>query len=43
MRDPRFRERVLQARSSLRDGREISIEKLQEKHTMKAQTVKVEE
>ncbi|WP_423223063.1 type II toxin-antitoxin system Phd/YefM family antitoxin [Candidatus Amarolinea aalborgensis] len=43
LRDPRFRERVLQARSSLRDGQGLSIEKLREKHNMTSQTVKAEE
>ena len=35
LRDPRFRERVAQARGSLRDGQGISIEKLREKHNIK--------
>ena len=43
LRDPRFRERVAQARSSLRDGRGISIEKLREKHNIKAQAARAEE
>jgi prevent-host-death family protein len=43
LRDPRFRERVAQARSSLRDGRGISIEKLREKHDIKSQTARAEE
>lgn len=43
LRDPRFRERVAQARSSLRDGRGISIEKLREKHNIKSQAAKTEE
>ena len=43
LRDPRFRERVAQARSSLRDGQGISIEKLREKHNIKSQTAKAEE
>jgi prevent-host-death family protein len=34
VRDPRFRERVAQARSSLREGRGISIEQLREKHNI---------
>jgi hypothetical protein len=32
LRDPRFRARVAQARSSLREGQGISIEQLREKH-----------
>ncbi len=32
LRDPRFRERVAQARDSLREGKGISIEQLREKH-----------
>jgi prevent-host-death family protein len=32
LRDPRFRVRVAQARSSVREGRGISIEELQEKY-----------
>lgn len=32
VRDPRFRERVAQARSSLREGRSITIEQLRAKH-----------
>ncbi len=43
LRDPRFRERVAQARSSLRDGRGISIEKLREKHNIESQTAGAEE
>lgn len=43
LRDPRFRERVAQARSSLRDGRGISIEKLREKHNIQSQAVRAEE
>jgi prevent-host-death family protein len=43
LRDPRFRERVAQARSSLRDGRGISIEKLREKHNIKSQAARAEE
>jgi prevent-host-death family protein len=37
LRDPRFKERVAQARSSLRDGQGISIEQLREKHNIKPQ------
>ena len=37
LRDPRFQARVSQARSSLRDGKGISIEELREKHNIKAQ------
>jgi len=43
LRDPRFRERVAQARSSLRDGRGISIEQLREKHNIKSQAARAEE
>jgi len=43
LRDPRFRERVAQARGSLRDGRGISIEKLREKHNIKSQAARAEE
>jgi prevent-host-death family protein len=43
LRDPRFRERVAQARSSLRDGQGISIEQLREKHDIESQTTKTEE
>ncbi len=38
LRDPRFRERVAQARESLRAGQGISIEQLREKHNIKSQT-----
>ena len=34
VRDPRFRERVAQARSSLREGHGITIEQLREKHNI---------
>ena len=37
LRDPRFQARVAQARSSLRDGKGISIEELREKHNIKSQ------
>ncbi len=43
LRDPRFRARVAQARSSLRDGQGISIEQLREKHGIKAQAAEAEE
>ena len=43
LRDPRFRERVAQARSSLRDGQGSSIEQLREKHNIESQTTKTEE
>jgi prevent-host-death family protein len=43
LRDPRFRERVAQARSSLRDGQGISIEQLREKHNIKSQAARAEE
>ncbi len=36
LRDPRFQERVAQARSSLRNGEGISIEALREKHALTA-------
>jgi prevent-host-death family protein len=38
LRDPRFRERVAQARERLRAGQGISIEQLREKHNIKPQT-----
>ncbi len=34
VRDPRFRERVAQARNSLREGRGITIEQLREKYNI---------
>ena len=37
LRDPRFQARVAQARSSLREGKGISIEELREKHNIKSQ------
>jgi prevent-host-death family protein len=43
LRDPRFKERVAQARSSLRDGQGISIEQLREKHRIKSQSPQAEE
>ena len=43
LRDPRFRERVTQARDSLREGHGISIEKLREKHKITSQIATVEE
>jgi hypothetical protein len=43
LRDPRFRERVAQARSSLRDGQGISIEQLREKYGIAPQAVETEE
>jgi prevent-host-death family protein len=43
LRDPRFRERVTQARGSLRSGQGISIEQLREKHSIKSQTTETEE
>jgi prevent-host-death family protein len=43
LRDPRFRARVAQARSSLRDGQGISIEQLREKHSIKSQAPQAEE
>jgi prevent-host-death family protein len=43
LRDPRFRERVVQARSSLRAGQGISIEQLREKHNVESQMTKTEE
>lgn len=41
LRDPRFRERVAQARDSLRAGQGISIEQLREKHNIEPQTTGV--
>jgi prevent-host-death family protein len=38
LRDPRFRERVAQARGSLRDGQGSSIEQLREKYNIESQT-----
>jgi len=43
LRDPRFRERVAQARGSLRAGRGISIEQLREKHNIGSQAAEAEE
>jgi prevent-host-death family protein len=43
LRDPRFRERVAQARNSLRDGQGSSIEQLREKYNIESQTTKTEE
>lgn len=43
LRDPRFKARVAQARSSLRDGQGISIEQLREKHSIKSQAPQAEE
>ena len=43
LRDPRFQERVAQARSSLRNGQGISIEALREKHDIKAPPTLTEE
>lgn len=37
LRDPRFKTRVGQARSSLREGQGVSIEQLREKHGIGAQ------
>jgi prevent-host-death family protein len=37
-REPRFRDRVAQARNRLRDGQGISLERLREKHGIKSQT-----
>ena len=37
LRDGRFRERVVQARDSVREGRGISIEELREKHDIPSQ------
>jgi prevent-host-death family protein len=38
LRDPRFRTRVADARSSLREGRGISIEEVREKHGIQSET-----
>ena len=43
LRDPRFQERVAQARSSLRNGQGISIETLREKHDIKSPSTLTEE
>jgi prevent-host-death family protein len=43
LRDPRFQERVAQARSSLRNGQGISIETLREKHSIKSSPAQPEE
>ena len=43
LREPRFQERVAQARSSLRNGQGISIETLREKHDIKAPPTLTEE
>jgi len=43
LRDPRFKARVAQARSSLRDGQGISIEQLREKHSIQSQAPQAEE
>ena len=43
LREPRFRERVAQARNSLRDGQGSSIEQLREKYNIESQTTKTEE
>jgi prevent-host-death family protein len=43
LRDPRFKARVAQARSSLREGQGISIEQLREKHSIKSQAPQAEE
>lgn len=40
LRDGRFRERVAQARDSVREGRGISIEELREKHDIPSQTAR---
>jgi hypothetical protein len=43
LRDPRFRERVAQARGSLREGRGLSIEELRDRHDIQSQAAKAEE
>lgn len=43
LRDPRFSARVAQARSSLRAGQGISIERLREKHNIKLEAARAEE
>jgi prevent-host-death family protein len=43
LRDPRFKARVAQARSRLRDGQGITIEQLREKHSIKSQSPQAEE
>jgi prevent-host-death family protein len=43
LRDPGFKDRVAQARVSLREGKRTSIEALREKHGIKSQTSSAEE
>ena len=43
LRDPRFRDRVAQARDSLRKGQGITIERLREKHEIGSQSAGAEE
>jgi prevent-host-death family protein len=43
LRDPRFKERVAQARNTLREGKGVSIEQLRDKHNIVAQTAGNEE
>ena len=40
LRDPRFKERIAQARGSLREGQGITIEELREKHDIKSQATR---
>lgn len=43
LRDPRFKERVAQARGNLRDGQGVSIEQIREKHNIQPQASKTED
>lgn len=43
LRDPSFKDRIAQARSSLHEGRGSSIEALRDKHGIKSQTSSAEE
>ena len=43
LRDPRFRERVTQARASLREGQGLSIQELREKYGIEPRTAEAEE
>jgi prevent-host-death family protein len=43
LRDPRFKERIAQARGSLRAGQGITIEELREKYDIKSQATRKEE
>jgi prevent-host-death family protein len=43
LRDPRFKERIAQARVSLREGQGITIEELREKSEIESQATRIEE